>query len=358
MSRFWNMSYLGVCLDMAGCPNRCRHCWLGSHRNSHISSDAFCTIASQFRNWRDEKGKGICEFGFFSWWREPDYREDYRKLWQLEQELSSPGKAMRFELLSIWRLAREESYANWAATLPPKACQISFFGMEENTDWVFRRKGAFRDNLTATERLLSAGISPRWQLFVTKRCIHETEEFLRLIKDIRLHERCAEIGGKFEVFIGTVAPEGNGFKVEDIRLEENDLPLISQELVSICRDGLNIGQPEYQLMESLLSDCNPINLKASMPAMFITADYDVYPNIAEPAPWWRLGNLESDGVDVVIKAYRDQAIPGMITNRNMPIKELSHRYGDPMSTRIYSKSDLLVRWMHQWGVDYIKEGKQ
>ena len=29
------MSYLAVMADMAGCPNRCRHCWLGSHKNGN-----------------------------------------------------------------------------------------------------------------------------------------------------------------------------------------------------------------------------------------------------------------------------------------------------------------------------------
>jgi hypothetical protein len=105
-------------VDMAGCPNRCRHCWLGSHRNGNISVEEFINIAAQVKNWRDERGQGIKELGFFSWWREPDFRNDYRELWQLENELSSPGRAIRFELLSTWRLARDDTYSKWAAALP------------------------------------------------------------------------------------------------------------------------------------------------------------------------------------------------------------------------------------------------
>ncbi len=96
----FDMSYLGVVVEMAGCPNRCRHCWLGSKRNRHMSVDEFKSIATQFKGWRNENGISISELSFFSWWREPDYRDDYRKLWGLEQELSSPGRAERFELLS------------------------------------------------------------------------------------------------------------------------------------------------------------------------------------------------------------------------------------------------------------------
>ena len=220
---YFDMSYLGVMVDMAGCPNRCRHCWLSAHKNGNISVDDFRDIAAAFKNWRDESGEGIRELGFFSWWREPDYRDDYRDLWGLEQELSSPGRAQRFELHSVWRLARDESYAKWAATLPPKVCQITFFGMEENTDWGTRRKGAYRDNLIASERLIAAGIAPRWQLFITKRCINELDDFTRLMYELDLHKRCEAIGQKFVVFIGGMSPEGSGYDLENIRVIESDL---------------------------------------------------------------------------------------------------------------------------------------
>lgn len=229
MNNHWNMSYLGIMVDMAGCPNRCRHCWLGSHKNGNMTVDDFRGIAEQFKNWRDEYGQGIRELGFFSWWREPDFRDNYRELWQIEQELSSPGRAQRFELLSIWRLARDESYAKWAATLEPKVCQITFGGIGETHDWFIQRKGAWNEWLLATERLIEAGISPRWQITITKRCLHETSEFVRLIKELKLQERCEAIGGKFEVFIGNGDPEGNCFEIEDLRIEEKDLPLISDE---------------------------------------------------------------------------------------------------------------------------------
>jgi hypothetical protein len=355
MNKHFDMSYLGVMVDMVGCPNHCRHCWLGSHRNGNISVDELRVIAAQFKNWRDEDGRGIAELGFFSWWREPDYRDDYRELWEIEKEISSPGRAQRFELLSTWRLARDKSYAKWAATLPPKVCQISFFGMEENTDWGMRRKGAFRDQLLATERCLDSGIIPRWQFFVTKRCLNETDEFLRLIKDLRLHAHSEKIGGKFEIFFGGIAPEGNGFELEDVRLEESDLAQISSELIKISRDGLrNFGKPERDLLPELLADSNPPNMWTLMPTLAVDADFDVYPNNAEPAPWWRLGNLKTDSVDAVIKTYRDETPPGMRANREMPVMELAQRYGNPDSTRLYDKGDLLSRCLHMWGEDYMK----
>ena len=354
----WNMNYLGVMVDMAGCPNRCRHCWLGSHKNGNMTIDDFRSIAEQFKTWHDEKGTPIKELGFFSWWREPDFRDDYRELWQIEQELSSPGRAQRFELLSIWRLACDENYAKWAAILKPKVCQITFFSMEDNTDWGMRRKGAFRDNITATERLLSVGIAPRWQLFITKQALGDLEEFIRLIYDLNLHKRCESIGQKFEVFIGGMSPEGSGYDLESVRIDADDIKQIPNGLIEICREGIDLlGQPENVLLDSLLNDNTPPNASANVHSISINADFDVYPNIAEPAEWWRLGNLKTDGVDKIIKAYRDETTPGMKMNREMPISELARLYGDKSSSKLYHKDDLVCRWLHQWGVDYM-EGRK
>ncbi|NLO49462.1 MAG: radical SAM protein [Clostridiales bacterium] len=355
MSYRFDLSNLGVMVDMAGCPNRCRHCWLGSHRNGHLSVSAFRNISEQFRNWRDENGMAIKELGFFSWWREPDYRSDYKELWRLEQELSSPGCAQRFELLSTWRLAHDKDYANWAAALEPKACQVTFFGMEDNTDWGMRRNGAFMDQLTATERCLSAGIVPRWQLFITKRCLNELDEFLRLIYDLNLFKRCKKIGRKFEVFIGGIAPEGNGYEIDGLRPDESDLNLIPKELLAVSREGLAmLGQSESKLLKELAESDTPPNIYVNSPCLAINADYDVYPNIAEPTEWWRLGNLKTDGIDRILKRYRDEATPGMSINRTLPTSVLAKTYGDPNSKKLYDKSDLITRFMHQWGVDYMK----
>lgn len=354
MKHHWNMDNLGVMADLAGCPNRCRHCWLGCHRNGSMTADEFRGIAGQFKSWRDEEGSGIRELGFFSWWREPDYRDDYRELWALEQELSSPGRAQRFELLSIWRLARDKSYAGWAASLPPKACQITFFGMEEATDWGVRRKGAFRDSLLATERLLDAGIAPRWQLFITKRCLGELDNFLRLVDSLDLHKRCEGIGGRFELFFGGISPEGNGYGLINSFIEEDDLSRIPQGLMDINRDkSSGLGQPEYALLESLLQEGLPPRVSANFPCVSVTCNYDVYPNIAEPAEWWRLGNLKTDGIDAILRAYRDETTPGMRMNRTVPVGELAQRYGDKNSKRLYHRDDLICRFLHQWGLDYM-----
>lgn len=94
-----------VCVDMAGCPNRCRHCWLGVTDNKGVSIEQLRKMANDFR----EQAK---QFEILSWYREPDFRGDYQSLWELEKQLSTE-KTPHFELASFWRLVRDDTYVKW-----------------------------------------------------------------------------------------------------------------------------------------------------------------------------------------------------------------------------------------------------
>lgn len=155
------------------------------------------------------------------------------------------------------------------------------------------------------------------------------------------------------MFIGGISPEGNGYSMEDVRIDAGDAALIPRSLIDICREGTDLlGQPERVLLESLLYDPSPPGMSANMPSVSVSAGYDVYPNIAEPAEWWRLGNLKTDGIDALLKSYRDETAPGMKMNRSGSIRELALRYGNINGNRLYDKNDLICRWMHQWGAEY------
>jgi MoaA/NifB/PqqE/SkfB family radical SAM enzyme len=249
-------------------------------------------------------------------------------------------------------LARDPEYAHWAATLPTKACQITFFGLEENTDWGMRRRGAFRDQLLATQRCIEARIVPRWQLFITKRCLHELDDFLRLIDTLELQRSLEAVGQSFEVFIGGMSPEGSGYEIDPLRPAEEDLRFIPQALTSMARDGTAmLGKPEYMLLDALKDSELPPNLSAGINGLFVDPGFHVYPNLAEPAEWWRLGNLKTDGVDAVMKSYLHETTPGMRMNRTITVGELARRYGNRNSRKLYHEDDLICRFVHQWGLD-------
>lgn len=120
--------------------------WLGCPPNKPVSEETFRRIVQQFREWiyPGEQQPFADPLMAMTWYREPDFAPNYRELYELEKELNG-GESIRFELLSIWRLARDKNYAKWARDVGvgsetgigtgTRSCQITFFGMEETTDY-------------------------------------------------------------------------------------------------------------------------------------------------------------------------------------------------------------------------------
>jgi len=349
---------IGVMVDMAGCPNRCRHCWLGNPPNRRVSEETLRWVVQQFRRWvRPGENAPFAEkIAVLTWYREPDYAANYRELWKLEQELSDKGEARRFELLSIWRLARDEGYARWAREIGTRVCQVSFFGLEENTDYFTRRRGAFRDSLLATERLLEAGIRPRWQLFLTTRAIPELEAFVALIRSLELDRRVRALGHEFQVFCHTPGPDGEAFHIEHLRPTVDVLSVIPEYLAEKTRQHFHaatleecLGKAERDWMPELLQDDAPYATVPDTLAFMVTPELDVYSNVAEPMPWWRLGNLKTDGLDRIMACFENDEAPGLYANFHVPVSRLAQAYGRRDSQCLYVREDLISRWLRMWG---------
>ncbi|MBL7199602.1 MAG: radical SAM protein [Anaerolineae bacterium] len=122
-----------VMLDMAGCPNRCRHCWLGVPPNRRVSEDTLRQVVRQYREWvRPGESRPFAgAIGVYTWYREPDYAPNYKELWELEKELSDKGQARRFELLSIWRLARVKAMPRGRGTPVRKPARSASLALSE-----------------------------------------------------------------------------------------------------------------------------------------------------------------------------------------------------------------------------------
>lgn len=63
-----------LAVDLYGCPNRCRHCWLGHAPNRPVNEEEDIRIVDYFRPF-------FPRITFYSWLREPDYCGHYRERW-------------------------------------------------------------------------------------------------------------------------------------------------------------------------------------------------------------------------------------------------------------------------------------
>jgi hypothetical protein len=302
---------------------------------------------SQFRDFISRGSTSITELSVASWFREPDFRDDYSQLYDLEAELGD-GDPSRYELLSVWRLARDESYAGWAKSVGPDTCQVSFFGMKGTNDWFHRRKGAFDDALTATERLLDVGMKPRWQVFLTTKLLPELNEFLGLVEQLRLRDRVREVGGDFQIFMHPPGPDHEARRIEEFRprIEETaELPsaILDPSRKHLGREVLWHTEAAYYA-ELLAGDGTSVDADAVPEALwfFVCGNWDVFANIGTLEDWWCLGNLKRDALESIFYRFENDESLGLKTFFGDSPRELARQYGNPEGQRIYSsKGDLL-----------------
>jgi hypothetical protein len=344
---------VGVAADLAGCPNRCRHCYLGAGPNPGLDSDVLRELAEAFWSWRrpGDDAPWFDQVHAASWYREPDYRDDYRELYRLEKELSR-AEPRRYELLSVWRLARDPGYAVWAKEVGPRTCQFSFFGLERVNDWFHRRRGAFRDALTATERLLREGMIPRWQIFLTRAGMEDLRGLMDLAREMRLRGRVAELGAEFDVFCHPPGPDGEAWRIEHLRVTEEDLAAVPAELMESTRrhfGGSLDWRPERQITEEVLAGAEIPLGPPEETWFFMNGDLDLFTNWGgEVSRAWRLGNFRKDALDACLVAFERDAPPGLHAWLHVADAHLAGRFGRRDGRRIYTPADLKSRWVHLW----------
>jgi len=344
---------VAVAFDMFGCPNRCRHCFVGRRPEGRIGEDEVRRVAGAFRGLKRGGEAAFEKVWVSTSVREPDFSDDYRQLHELEAELSD-GPPHRFELLSVWRLARDEGYAEWARSVGPDTCQITFFGEAETTDWYCGRRGAFADALTATERLLEAGMKPRWQIFANTRGLGELDALMRRVDDLRLRHRVEELGGRFDVFMHPWGPSASAVDVEEYRPAAGDMARVPAELLASSREHFGreaLWRTEAELYAEIQArePWSPYAIEPEpthMPWFLVDAAMDVYFNQFGWEPWWRLGNLAAEPLETILNRFESDDTPGLRTINTITPQQLAAPHGDPAGGKIYSDvNDLLCLYL-------------
>jgi len=324
-----------------------------------MTEDDLRWAVRQFREWRrpGESEPLIKNLHVSTWWREPDYSEDYRRLYDLEAELSD-GDPVRHELLSVWRLARDPGYAQWAKEVGPDTCQITFFGMDETQDWFHRRSGAFRDSIAATDRLLDAGMKPRWQFFLTKKILPDIDDLMRLVDRVRLRERVSELGGEFAMFIHAPTLDGEAMDLYDISAAIEDTKLIPADLVEGTKRHFKtdkIWTTEAEAFAAIAEGLDDMRYQPGSDAsglwFLVMSTWDVFTNLGSTKPWWKVGNLKKEGVAGIVDRLENDRVPAFRTTTTVPLQARARRFGNPASRRVVNEIEAF--WLERWcAVEY------
>ncbi|MBQ9263772.1 MAG: radical SAM protein [Clostridia bacterium] len=329
--------------DVYGCPNRCRHCWLGHMPNRRMEKGIDAWMVDYFR-------PHFSSITYQSWLREPDFGPDYRELWEREKQLSVNGNPQRFELASFWRLVRDPDYVRFLKEVNVQKVQLTFFGLEGMTDRHVGRKGAFRELLRATDILLENQIAPRWQAFIHEENKDEIVQLLALSKELRLEERCRAFGSEFAFFVHAGSCDGENRKLYGVRLKKEHLP--------------EVLLPYYWQWEETLTEAECCRLLAGEEqcvtyhvekevVLNISNNLDVFYNFTHMTPEWKIGNLKDDAPSELVRQIMEEDTTALRLSRGISAGELVQRYGNPASHKIFFLEDykgyLLNRYLEEVG---------
>lgn len=330
---------LTLCIDMKGCPNRCKHCWIGHMCNHNLNDNDVSVIVHKFRDFFDK-------ITVYSWLREPDYCENFRDRWLTDIELSTGNKPQRFELASFYKIVREPEYVKFLKEVGTKRVQLTLFGLEDMTDKYVGRKGAFKEILEATEILIKTGISPRWQIFINEENRDEIIKLLELMKELGLKERCPD----FTFFIHEGSCEGENAKIYDLRIKREAIP---ENIIPYYLD-FKRKQEERELVERFkkkTKECYvPSNNHGDI-VIYISNTWDVFFNFTNMSAEWVIGNLKNDDIAEICRRIKEEDILALNIARNVTLSELAIKYGNPNSTRLFGENDYKMFLLNRYLVD-------
>ena len=336
-----------LAVDMYGCPNRCKHCWLGHMPNRKMESGSDEWIVNYFKPYFEH-------ISFYSWLREPDFCDDYQKRWLKDIELSVGIMPERYELASFWRIVRDSQYVKFLKEVGVKVVQLTFFGLEQFTDKYVGRTGAFQELLQATEILLANEIAPRWQAFIYEENKEELVELLRLSEQLKLSERCQAFGAEFKFFVHAGGCDGENRKQYEIWIQKNNIP---KELI-----------PYYLNYETLLSekdcceilkddDTHNIHHNDEIITLFISNNYDVYFNFTHMSNEWKIGNLKTAPPADIIHRIVEEDIPALNLARQVTIKDLVAMCGNTYSNKAFQLDDYKDYLLNRYLEDVYLQNK-
>ncbi len=334
------MNVITLCFNINGCPNRCRHCYLNGKPSKRMDMNTISEYVQKFK----EEGYKI---NVSSWYLEPDFPSDYKELYEWEQE-QSVKHIGHFELASDFRLVRDNEYVKWLKEVGVKKVQLTFFGLEDLTNYYTNRKNAFNELLESIDILIDNEITPRIQYFVYQDTIKELNSFVKLIDSLKLEDRCKEFGSEFELFIHQGGCTGRAIKLYDNWMRKEDIKLIPDYVLKKMSQFHNTDKPitsyfgvtEKELVNKLSSSNEYYSFEPNY-IFYIDENYNVFTNFGEPTSNWMLGNLNNDSLKDIINKYEQGIYPAANLCKKYTIGELVNEAGDKGSNKLFNEDSYI-----------------
>ncbi len=353
------LEYIKLSLQIAGCPNTCRHCKDGGRP----PFGALMGLADT--RWVLEQFRSVADMLLPCVYFEPTAHPEMVALWELSREFSNDPEM-------DWSVFSTNGYGIANADDPEAVLQrlhatgvrrlvLTLHGERQHHDWFVRRSGAF-DDIWQTARLCApCGLSTHSNFYVDRRNVADFEPFL---------DRVAALGGatdgQAETYLGLPdflpSPRLRTYE-QTLRPRPADLEPIRHHVCERWGGDLE-DYTEGSWVSRLLDPADSLALpeqprdQAKGAAFIVDAAFDIY-EMPWPYAWSmmrhgrvRHGNLRADGLDAIIERHLAWERPHYPT-----ATELAQRYGDRNSDLMHrNPMSLRAKWIDRWLAEHGSAG--
>ena len=356
MSSKPRLEFIGLELDIAGCPNTCRHCKDGGRRpcGELMSFDDAKWVVEQFRGLTtcEQPVVGAMEACLY---HEPTAHPDFLSLLEYFADaelLGDPEDSIAVLATNGYGIAHADDCHQMLGRLKKIGTRMvssTLHGLEEHHDWFVCRKGAFRDIFLAAERAADAGLKVFLNVYLDRR---NTEDLSRLLYSIHSFENRmgSEVGLSLSVPSSVV---GKRLRVYESKLRPSlsDLEMLPAGLEAFWEPPYD-RYTESSWIERILTQPTDPSLESGFDpevsdgegSFILAVDrfFDVHQrpyNFNWPAV--KHGNLRTDDLPAILdsmEAWRPPQLPDLTT--------LAERYGDRNSTLIHKNAfSIRNKWL-------------
>jgi hypothetical protein len=336
-----------LCMEVAGCPTVCRHCWAQGTGYGMMQLAAIEWVLDGVHAFCESRGLGFDAYPMHELAAHPDAARLFALFNSHCGTLNRAGEARTGTMFEPWPTTgvpladREDSDEVLAAAAGAgtKTLWLAFHGTGEVHDRQVSHRGGYAGTCLAAERARAAGLHVGGNIFLTTDSLPQLDELLATVGQL------ADVGVCFETagYLPTPRSRHN----ERLRLTLPELAPVAPRLgalanpVNTCQwSGLDGRTEAAYVRQALAGDWPAIADPAPGElALVCTPSLDVYSGLAG-LHRTRHGNLRDDGIAAVLASAlargRETEDELWFGPRPHPgPAELAARYGDATSLTVH-----------------------